>query len=72
VPSTLWLLNSFRLNVIWRVVRGDGKDLQATDAVAPVNGCPASLFRDASLRLNQTLIEGGSNTFSEKVDYDEF
>jgi len=65
-PSTMHLLNSFRLNIVWRITRGDGTNLKADDVVAPINGCPASLFRDISLRLNQTLIEGGTNTFAEK------
>ena len=52
-------LNDSYLYVRFKVVQGDGKDLDATSECKPVNYLMCALFSDVKLYLNDTLIEGG-------------
>ena len=69
VPQTPshFLMNSFRLKTVFRVVNQDGSNLKSTDIVAPINLIHHTMWKDVSLRLQDVLIEGNTQGYGEKV-----
>ena len=63
-------LNDITLYVRFKVLKGDGKAIEATDKVG-VNNLPiASLFQDVSLTVGETQIEGGQMCYPYRAYFD--
>jgi len=59
------MCNSVSLEIQCKIVKGNGEDCDNDDIVAPVNNLFGALFKDVTLRFNETTTIGQS---SENVD----
>jgi len=59
-------LNDTHLLIKYHVTIGDDAPVTATDNVAPINNFLNSMFADISLKLGDTVVEGGNFMYSYK------
>jgi hypothetical protein len=60
-------LNDTALYVRMKIVMPDGTSLKPNAAICPSNFALYSLFKDISLTLNETVIQGGDNLYSYRA-----
>ena len=61
------MLKSLRLNIKFKIVKLDGSNLPATEAVSVVNTMGHSLFENISVKLNDTPISDHARLYQYKA-----